>query len=169
MRWVDPDGHPYEVAEDAFRKFCSDKGLHYDNLIAHVKLPSSDQKCGGWRLVDRVRCIRPVHQPAVTVPALGTVAAFFGDCIGANDGRQNLKDRTNFNKLLGGEVLSAGVYKSGQPYNCWERRQLSADEVWELLCACMKQKPEERPGFAEVASKVGAIRQKGGGALSKWL
>ena len=24
-------------------------------------------------------------------------------------------------------------------------------------------------GFAEVASKVGAIRQKGGGALSKWL
>ena len=100
MRWVDPDGHPYEVAEDAFRKFCSDKGLHYDNLIAHVKLPSSDQKCGGWRLVDRVRCIGPVNQPAVTVHALGTVAAFFGDCIGANDGRQNLKDRTNFNKLL---------------------------------------------------------------------
>ena len=43
------------------------------------------------------------------------------------------------------------------------------DEVWDLLCACMRQKPEERPTFAEVASKVGAARQKAGGALSKWL
>ena len=43
------------------------------------------------------------------------------------------------------------------------------DEVWELLCQCMRAKPEERPTFAEVASKVGAARQKSGGAISKWL
>ena len=43
------------------------------------------------------------------------------------------------------------------------------DEVWELLCACMRVEPEARPSFAEVASKVGACRIQAGGKLSSWL
>ena len=43
------------------------------------------------------------------------------------------------------------------------------DDVWELLCACMRVEPEARPSFGEVASKVGHARQKAGGALASWL
>lgn len=43
------------------------------------------------------------------------------------------------------------------------------DEVWELLKACMHVDAAKRPTFAQVASKVGAARQKAGGELAKWL
>lgn len=127
MRWVDPHGYPHEVADAKFRKFCADRGLHYDNLIEHTKKLTSDQKCNGWRLIDRLRHIGPVGQPDVIVPAIGTIEYFWQACCAATDGRQCLKDRSNFVKLMGGDVQSAGKYNKGQPYCGWERRQLSAE------------------------------------------
>ena len=43
------------------------------------------------------------------------------------------------------------------------------DEVWELLCECMRVDETKRPSFADVASKVGVARQKAGGAIASWL
>jgi len=45
----------------------------------------------------------------------------------------------------------------------------TSDEVWELICACMKKAPSERPNFAEVASKIGVARTKAGGSIASWL
>ena len=36
-------------------------------------------------------------------------------------------------------------------------------------CGCLQPKPEDRPSFAEVASKMGDARQAKGGAAAKWL
>ena len=34
------------------------------------------------------------------------------------------------------------------------------DDVWKLLCACMEVDAAKRPSFAEVASKIGEVRQR---------
>ena len=157
MRWVDPHGYPHEVADAKFRKFCADWGLHYDNLIEHTKKLTSDQKCNGWRLIDRLRHIGPVGQPDVIVPAIGTIEYFWQACCAATDGRQCLKDRSNFVKLMGGDVQSAGKYNKGQPYCGWERRQLSADEAWRLLHRRWGLQLQVHPGRFPIASTLPCV------------
>ena len=65
-------------------------------------------------------------------------------------------------------VVREPLLKSPQEYPP-RPESCEIDEVWTLLCACMKAEAEQRPTFAEVASKVGQARQKAGGALASWL
>ena len=133
MRWCDPDGRPHEVARDGLWRFCKDHGLNFGNMVNHIDTPSSDQKNGGWRLVDRLRVIGPVDQPTVMVPVLGAPKSFFTSCLTAMDGREKMTSKENLNKLLAGPVDGRGNYKGGKPYQGYERRTLSSNEKWALL------------------------------------
>ena len=93
----------------------------------HIANDKSDQKNGGWRLIERLKCIGHVDRPHEHVPALGTPAAFHKDCLNSSDGRSVLKDDKSLGKLL------LGTYNSGKPYNLWELREISVAEKRQLL------------------------------------
>ena len=48
--------------------------------------------------------------------------------------------------------------------------QCDSDAVWELLGACMRAEPHERPTFAQVASRLSAAQQAAPGSKqADWL
>ena len=125
--WVSPEGKLHDVTDEALYTFCSERGLHYENMLDHISRITSDQKNGGWRLIERLRAIGHVDRPLEHVLALGTPEAFHKDCLAATDGRAVLKDPKNLGKLTGGN------YKGGKPWNRWECRQLTTAEKRRLL------------------------------------
>ena len=125
--WVSPTGDVHVVADAALYQFCSSRGLHYDNMVVHIQNPKSDQKNGGWRLLERLRAIGHVDRPTEHILALGTLEDFHQECLSSTDGRAVLKSRTNLPKLLG------GYYNGGKPWNKWETRVLSTAEKLQLL------------------------------------
>ena len=97
--------------------------MHHGNMLHHIASASSDQKNGGWRLMERLKFIRLASQPHIVVAAVGTLDAFHRECLAARDGRAKLKDKGTLGKLL------AGKYKGGgKPWLGWELCQLSAAE-----------------------------------------
>jgi len=128
QRWVDPKGKPFHVAADELREFCTRRGLNASNMEEHVKRPASDQKNGGYRLISRLRFIQSEEDPTLIVPALGTLDAFYNDCMDAHDGREKLVNPDNLRKLL------AGSYNGGgKPYNGWKKTTMTVDEAECLL------------------------------------
>lgn len=126
QHWVDPNGGVYQIEPDQLGDFCRRRKLNASNMQDHVAKPSSDQKNGGWRLVERLRWIQSVAKPTLIVPALGTLHAFHANCLHANDGRENLVDRDNLRKLLAGSYGRGG---GGKPYNGWRKIVLPAEEA----------------------------------------
>jgi hypothetical protein len=114
-------------------QFCSARKLHYDNMVDHVSRPTSDQKNGGWRLVERLRAIGHVDRPTEHILALGTLEDFHKHCQSSTDGRAVLKSRSNLTKLVG------GYYKGGKPWNGWETRSLTTAEKLQLLHQSQQQ------------------------------
>ena len=126
--WVSPSGEPYDVPDDQLYRFCNEKGLHFENFLDHIATPTSDQKNGGWRLIERLCCIGHVDRPNEHVPALGTRKAFHAECMASTDGRAVLKNPTSLNQLI------AGTYNGGgKPWNKWELRKLSVAQKRQLL------------------------------------
>ena len=66
------------------------------------------------------------------------------------------------------ETLRAPLLKTPQEYPV-RPASCEVDEVWELLKACMNAEADKRPSFGEVASKIGAARQKLPGKHKDWL
>ena len=66
------------------------------------------------------------------------------------------------------ETLRAPLLKTPQEYPV-RPGSCEVDEVWELLKACMNAEADKRPSFGEVASKIGAARQKLPGKHKDWL
>jgi hypothetical protein len=126
--WIDPTGEDHDVHQDRLRAFCNARReLNASNMVDHVTNVNSDQKCGGWRLIERLWWIYHVDQPDCLVPALGTLDAFFLDCKNARDGRAVLTSRESLRKMLG------GTYNGGKPYQGWQRKKLDkADAVRRL-------------------------------------
>ena len=83
LTWVDPQGHVHDVPAQHLRAFCDARGLHASNLQNHVDNQESDQKCGGWCLIERLRWLQRVEQPEFKVPALGTIDSFYQACLTA--------------------------------------------------------------------------------------
>lgn len=120
--WVSPTGSVYDVSDGELRSFCTARGLHYDNMVQHMSHPTSEQKNNGWRLIERLRAIGHVDRPHEHVLALGTLEAFWKDCLSATDGRSVLKNRDNLGRLL------RDAYKGGKPWNQWQCRHISTAE-----------------------------------------
>lgn len=126
---VSPKGELHDVSDDDLYSFCTDRGLHYGNMVDHIKRTGSDQKNDGWRLIERLRAIGHVDRPTEHVLALGTPEAFHMDCLKSNDGRAVLTDAKNLGKLTGSS------YKGGKPWSWkhWECRQLTTAQKRQLL------------------------------------
>ena len=60
-------------------------------------------------------------------------------------------------------ILSTPSARPARPDSC------DRDDVWALLCECLAAKPDDRPSFASVASRMGDARQAAGGSAAKWL
>ena len=98
--WVNKHGEVFDVSKEDLYDFCKDRELHYENMLGHIALQTSDQKNSGWRLIERLRAIGHVNRPHEHVLALGTIAHFHADCLASTDGRNVLTDRKNLGKLL---------------------------------------------------------------------
>ena len=132
--WVDPNGHPHHIHRSELRAFANGReGLVASNLENHIANPRSDQKCGGWRLLDRMWHIYHVDAPKVLVPVIGTLDQFFASCQSASDGREVLTSRESLRKLL------SGTYNGGKPYNKWQRCKLASDDAEKSLWARLGQ------------------------------
>ena len=127
--WVSPVGKFYDVSDENLAAFCRANGrIHHGNMLDHIASASSDQKNNGWRLMERMKCIRLAAKPNFVVPAVGTLDAFHRECLAARDGRANMKDKGTLGKLL------AGTYKGGgKPWHGFELCQLSAAEKRAVL------------------------------------
>ena len=127
--WVSPRGEYHEVSDEGLAAFCRVNGnMHHGNMLAHISLASSDQKNDGWRLIERLRCIRLRDRPSVLVPALGSLESFHAECLSATDGRKKMKDKGTLGKLL------AGTYRGGgKGWHGWELCQLSTEEKRAVL------------------------------------
>lgn len=125
--WISPAGEVHQVCDASLYAFCTNRGLHYENMLDHIARSTSDQKNGGWRLIERLKAIGHVERPNEHVLVIGTVEDFHDDCLRAKDGRDVLKDRRNLAKLIGGH------YKGGKPWKQWEHRHLSNAEKLRLL------------------------------------
>ena len=125
--WVSPAGKLFDVNDEDLYQFCKQRGLHYQNMRDHIVQETSDQKNGGWQLIERLRAIGHVSRPHEHVLAIGTVEAFHSDCLSSTDGRAVLKNRDSLVRLLGNR------YKGGKPWSQWEHRQLSTAQKRELL------------------------------------
>ena len=68
--WVSPDGDAHDVSDEHLYKFCRARGLHYENMLDHIETATSNQKNGGWRLIERlevylvVRLLQPLERDA---------------------------------------------------------------------------------------------------------
>lgn len=155
--WVSPSGSVHDVSDDDLYRFCNDRRkLHYQNMVSHISKSSSDQKNGGWRLIERLRAIGHVDRPHQHVLALGTLEQFHKDCLAASDGRASLKSRDNLGKLLNGR------YNGGKPWNGWECRHLSTAEKRHLLepQSLPRVAPTEAPApfvLPDYASVLGSV------------
>lgn len=125
--WVSPTGELHDVADDELYRFCTAHQLTFRNMLDHIDSASSDQKNGGWRLLDRLRFIGHVNLPDENVPALGTLDAFYDSCKRAADGRNVLDKKNTLGKLL------AGTYNGGKPWKCWQLRHLNAAQKRQAL------------------------------------
>ena len=159
--WVSPAGKLYDVPRKELGRFCKARELHHKNMVAHIDDPHSDQKNGGWRLVERMRAIGHVSRPTDTRPAIGTLDAFHAACLASTDGRAMLKDKETLGKLL------AGTYNNGKPWKKWERRELTVVQMRQLLerlfggAAELQQAQEppqmpQQPDFGDAAAAVAA-------------
>ena len=119
-------------------------------MLDHIKNPASDWKNGGWRLIERLCAIGPVNRPHETVLALGTLEAFWKDCISSTDGRAVLKNRDNLGRLLKDRYNGGG-----KPWNKWQCRHLSTAEKRALLQQLSS--PSTAPGSTE-ASGAAALQ-----------
>ncbi len=126
--WVSPTGTLHDVTDEELHHFCKLKRIHYSNMVTHVADPSSDQKNGGWRLIERLRAIGHVDRPHVHVLALGTLEAFWKDCLSSDDGRHVLKNRDNLGRLLKDRYNGGG-----KAWLKWQCRHLSTAEKRALL------------------------------------
>ena len=145
--WVSPDGSVYNVAGADLYIFCQEKNINYENMLDHIERETSDQKNGGWRLIERLRAIGHISRPDNHVLALGTIEEFYKECLTSDDGRAVLKNRDNLGRLLGGKS------KGGKPWNGWECRKLSSTEKLQLLQAKSKS-PETAHVAADAAAAV---------------
>ena len=155
--WVSPVGDVHDVSDDELYDFCTRRELHYQNMVAHIKKSTSDQKNNGWRLIDRLRCIGPVKLPLVNVPALGTLDSFHKSCLSADDGRQELRDKGTLGKLLSGTYAGANGWKG------WERRILSSAQKRQLLLGS-PELSSQRPSAAIPAVELPAAALPNSGA-----
>lgn len=48
----------HTVANTDVWKWANDRGLHGSNMEEHVVNVDSDQKCNGWRLIERLRWLQ---------------------------------------------------------------------------------------------------------------
>ena len=88
--WVSPNGAVHQVSDDSLAEFCRQHQLHHSNMLAHISNPASDQKNGGWRLIERLRAIGHVDRPHEHVLALGTLDSFHKECLQSSDGPPSL-------------------------------------------------------------------------------
>lgn len=42
------------------RAWAKDRELHESNIEDHIVNPASDQKCNGWRLIERLRWLQHI-------------------------------------------------------------------------------------------------------------
>ena len=83
--WVSPEGKIHRISDDQLYRFCVDNGLHLGNMLSHINNETSDQKNGGWRLIERLRAIGHVQRPLEHVLALGTIEDFYNECKSSTD------------------------------------------------------------------------------------
>ena len=62
--WVSPEGELHDLTDEELYSFSSQRGLHYENMLDHISRAKSDQKNGGWRLIERLRAIGHVDRPS---------------------------------------------------------------------------------------------------------
>ncbi len=125
--WVSPTGECFDVSDESLYIFCKERGLHHANMVHHISTPTSDQKNGGWRLIERLCAIGHVERPHDHVLALGTLGAFHSDCLASRDGRAVLENRDNLARLLNNR------YKGGKLWNQWECRLLTTAVKRQIL------------------------------------
>ena len=140
LKWCDPDGYPHHVQRENLADFCRLRKLKVGNMIHHIDTPTSDQKHGGWRLIERLVWISRANDLTTLVPALGTSETFFKSCACATDGRHILTEggkfvKTTFNKFL------CGSYNNGQPWKGWQVVKLSVHDAEERLCRLQSLPP----------------------------
>jgi hypothetical protein len=145
---VSPIGEVHDVSDADLYTFCKTRRLHYENMINHIQTATSDQKNGGWRLIERLCAIGHVNRPHEHVLALGTPTSFHQDCMASNDGRTVLKDPKNLGKLI------KGSYKGGgKPWHSWECRTLSTAEKRRALASLIVlASPSAAAGSAQQVS-----------------
>ena len=144
---MSPNGELHDVEDAHLSAFCRERGLHYPNMLNHINTASSDQKNGGWRLIDRLRAIGHVDKPHQHVLALGSLEAFYADCQSSDDGRGVLKNRDNLGRLL------KDRYNGGKPWLNWQCRHLSTAEKRALLQ--QPSIPTTAPGSTEASGTAG--------------
>ena len=126
--WVSPTGALHDLTDEELWQFCKLRKLHYANMMSHVQDIASDQKNGGWRLIERLRAIGHVDRPHVHVLAVGTLEAFHKECLSSDDGRAMLKSRDNLGRLLKDKYNGGG-----KAWLKWQCRHLSTAEKRALL------------------------------------
>ena len=90
-----------ETSCSNMRQWARSYGLHDSNMEDHVFNPRSDQKCNGWRLIERLCWIQHITHTDWILPVLGTVDLFLRSCAHADDGRAKLKSDKSLKALLG--------------------------------------------------------------------
>ena len=61
--WVSPAGEVHDISDAGLYVFCKSRKLHYENMLDHIAKLTSDQKNGGWRLIERMKAISHVDRP----------------------------------------------------------------------------------------------------------
>ena len=124
----------HEVQGGDVRRWARSLGLHESNMDEHVVSSSSDHKCDGWRLIERLRWVQHVEHNEWLLPALGTAESFVASCTRATDDRRKIANQKATRMLLG----AYGKYTNGKPYCCWRLKCMTPSEA-EARIKCMVQ------------------------------
>ena len=121
----------HDVDSYGVRSWGFARGLNGNNLQQHVVDPVSDHKCGGWRLVERVRWLQHIKHEDWLIPAVGTMDMFMASCARSADDRGKLANKRNVLLLLS----EGGKYVHGKPYTVWRLKKLTVAEAEKRLRA----------------------------------
>ena len=113
------------MVNEHVRAWAKDRNLHESNIEDHIVNPASDQKCNGWRLIERLRWLQHISHGEWIIPALGTADALVQACAEAADDRRKLKSQKSVRMLLG----NYGKFQNGKPYNNWRLYNLDPREA----------------------------------------
>eukprot|EP00966_Prymnesium_polylepis_P224521 5192985-Prymnesium_polylepis.1 len=113
------------VTDEHLRAWAKARGLHESNMESHVINAASDQKCNGWRLIDRLRWVQHISHDEWIIPALCTAERFVQTCVEATDDRAKLSYQKSVRMLLG----NYGKFQDGKPYNGWRLHHLGPREA----------------------------------------